>query len=362
MIQTVPVLLTMSIIFVLQFSYALCNEVHIKLENDELVSDISFLFADIKYTGKELKICDIGGMFTGGAHTRQLNGKKTGKTYWDLFWHYLSSFNKPIWYLGDQKPSAMLELEKVGGKAFSTLEEFLAYYQSQLAAETVGMSASKKNKRIVDYKGILVIKKRRLSRKSLVKNYPDILLVNVNTKRFTGKRNPLIELLEKNPHLHAFIPSWKVYKKEYSSTLAAQIIEELPADFYIIKPVRGILSRGVLMVHKEELDRYLKLILQDPQAINATSYINLAYWKTDTQENFFVQAYAPSKTITHYEKQYDPTMRVIFFLSHDQGSMGIDVAAGYWKIPPKSLDQEAPLTEKHITRPFFGRIFFKNSY
>ena len=322
----------------------------IKTECD-LPRDITFFFADIKYTGSELKICEFGGMFTGGEHTHHIfNGpqKKVSFSYWDLFWHYLSRFNKPIWYIGEKKEAVMKTLTKVGGIAFSSSDEFLDYYSKQNFSKPTSSAL---------FTGILVDKQRALKRRSFLKTYPEIILVNAYTKKFAGKRNPIIELITHNPELSELIPCWKMYEKKYTPTLALRITQEIPADFYIIKPVRGIMSKGVLMVSRKDLDSHLKLILQETEAIKPTDFSHLAYWKTDQNESFFVQAYAPSKEITYERKRYDPTMRVIFFLSHDQGVVTVDVAAGFWKIPPQSLDAQAPLTEKHITRPFIGRFF-----
>jgi hypothetical protein len=318
----------------------------------KLPPDLSFFFADIKYTGKELKICEFGGMSTGGSWPIIINGEQEDVTPWALFWHYLTRFNKPIWYIGNKKISIIQELLRSQGKVFSTLSEFSDYYDTSCVSKKI------KNTKIGNCRGILVMNQRMpyQERRKFLQEHPEILVVNSNTKRFTGKKY-LFELMSKNVAFRDAMPYWGLYKKEYSPMLATQLIQEIPADFYIIKPMAGVLSKGVLMVAKEDLDTYLKLIIDDTEKISAQEYANLVYWKEDKGQSFFIQAYAPSKKITYQGKTYDPTMRVIFFLSHDDGLLSINVAAGFWKIPPQPLDAQVALTEKHITRPFLGRFF-----
>ena len=58
-------------------------------------ADISFCIADIKFDGKNIKICELGQ----GSRSRfkgydALYGK--GKV-WTAFWEYLAKFQKPFW-------------------------------------------------------------------------------------------------------------------------------------------------------------------------------------------------------------------------------------------------------------------------
>ena len=111
------------------------------------------------------------------------------------------------------------------------------------------------------------------------------------------------------------------------------------------------------MTTKQDLARYLKAILKEKSKLTGSPYQDLLYWQTDDNENFYVQEYVPSKKIIVNEKEYDPTMRVAFFLNHDQGVITVHVVAGYWKIPSKGLNEVGTLTEKHITRPSSGKLF-----
>ena len=321
---------------------------------DELPCDITFFFADVKYTGTELKICEFGGVASSIADTQIIiNGKQEllVKPYWGLFWHYLKQFNKPILYVGDQQPAITKELFTVGGKAFSSMPKFLDYFKK-------AQSTRSRPTKIKDYEGIVVINKcmQGFSRKDFLKEYPMLLWVNGYTKMFTVKRHAF-QLSDKNPELRACFPAWKIYKKKYDDGLAEQIIKDIGAPFYIIKPINSMQSRGVIMTRGEKLDEDLKLILQNPETIKASAHKSLSYWKKDTNETFFVQAYAPSKTIRVQGNDYDPTMRLVFFLRHEEGVMTVNVVAGYWKIPVKALNASGTLTEKHITKPFSGDFF-----
>src|SRR5579872_2155697 len=92
-----------------------------KLVSRDLPADISFLFADLKFTGDQIKICEFGGIMAGVHDTQVMVNNKEETVvspYWSLFWHYLKQYNTPIWYVGDKMPAITKELFAVDGQYF----------------------------------------------------------------------------------------------------------------------------------------------------------------------------------------------------------------------------------------------------
>jgi len=328
-----------------------------KLVSYNLPADVSFLFSDIKFTGEQIKICEFGGIMAGVHDTQVMinNKEETVITpYWSLFWHFVKQYNTPIWYIGDKMPAITKELLAVGGQYFDSLKSFTQFIDSSDHAQKARNSC----KNIKNCAGILVLGNNApvRVRQNFIKNYPGIVLVNSNVRRFTVKELSY-KLFHEDPELAAFMPRLKSYEKKYTRDLARQICNDIPTDYFVIKPINAMQSKGVRMTDAAGLDAALKLILRDTSTIPSTEHRSLSYWKNDKNKTFFVEEYAPSKTITIEGKPYDPTMRLVFFMSHEDGIMKINVIAGYWKIPVKSLTDEAPLTERHITKPFSGDFF-----
>ena len=340
-------------------------------KNDSLPADISFLFADLKYNDQnnddeKIKICEFGGIMAGMANTQvMINSiEETLITpYWNLFWHYAKKYNKPLWYIGENTPAITKELFAVGGKYFANLSSFTKYLDTTItydkkSCDKKSHRSPKNSKNIKDCAGILILANNTSvkTRQKFMQTYPDVLVANRYVRRFTLKQKAY-KLFHEDAELRPYMPRLKSYNKKYTSNLAQQICTDIPTDYFVIKPIDAMQSKGVVMTDKAGLDGVLKLILRDTITILPTAHKSLSHWKKDANMTFFVEEYAPSKTIIINKKTYDPTMRLVFFMSHEAGKIKINVVAGYWKIPVKALSEEGTLTEKHITKPFSGDFF-----
>ena len=126
----------------------------------------------------------------------------------------------------------------------------------------------------------------------------------------------------------------------------------------VIKPLDSRQSRGVNIIEKKDLDERLKLILHDFDGIPEEEHRSLSHWKNDTSDGFIVEEFATSHLIVRDEKHYQPTMRLVFGLTNNNGVISLTVFGGFWKIPMKSVDDEnASLIEKHVTIPFQGPFY-----
>jgi len=111
------------------------------------------------------------------------------------------------------------------------------------------------------------------------------------------------------------------------------------------------------MVDRNDLENTLQLIFENHASIKKDAHRCLAYWKQDHNASFIIEEYAPSQTLVVDGKEYDPTMRIFFLLSHYKGTLTLNPLAGYWKIPVQSLTDQVSLTECHITKAYSGSYF-----
>ena len=189
------------------------------------------------------------------------------------------------------------------------------------------------------------------------KMYHDFIFINDKIRQHI-KNKYKEDMLFSDQEITCFRPRAVLCKKEYDSNLTKSIINEINANWYVIKPLNSSRSNGVIVTAKEDLDGTLKRIL--PHKINNNSYrtssyrpkhtLTFGYWKGDKNNTFLIEEYAPSKTITVNNKLYDPTCRIVVLLRCINGEISLTFLDGFWKIPPKSLTEKGSLTDKHVSK------------
>ena len=331
-----------------------------------LKPDIMFACADIKYKDGSLKVCELGDGIYMSFRTAQVtlndHVQDAVSPYWGIFWHYLAQFNLPLWHvddLGAHHAMAMNVFAKLGGKHVSSLKDL----QADTLFQKLSKRQSKKITQLNDYKGIIVYRAKQDNHrdndtvKAFKRNFPDFLWVNLTARDYVKRKDNTYKLFA-DAKLDDFIPRFNIYPTTYSSSLVQQINHDFPnSNRLIIKPVYSSLAMGVNLIDKKDLDSFLKLILKDYQTINPREHRRLAFWRHHPK-TFFVSEYVPSKTIYKDDTPRDPTMRVVFMMHHDQGTIHCTVIAGFWKIPVYALDDaNRTLTDKHITIAHSGAYY-----
>jgi len=87
-----------------------------------------------------------------------------------------------------------------------------------------------------------------------------------------------------------------------------------------------------------------------------------SYWYHDTFDSFLVEEFVFSDplVVPHLDHQlYEPTMRVAFFLIHNNHSIHIDFCGGYVRLPSKTLTETCTLNEKYrdiMKDPFYEKL------
>jgi hypothetical protein len=311
--------------------------------------DISFCIVDLKFDGNQIKICEFGegleSRFKGYDH---LYGQGSA---WSMLWEFLHSFGLPVFLVDRgmcQKNSLDFALRDFSANRGNYVRTMSLLEQNVLFSKKI------KNihpKRGIDNKACIIALRtlglQPISVHNFKKKYPQCLILGDATA--TSLRSKYkTNLLFKDPELASFKPKFKICEKNYTATLAKSIIDELKTPLFVIKPTDGSLGNGIIIVEKKQLDSTLKLILKDKNLLEDMRDDNSYYfWAKDASKFFIVEEFATSKTIYVDEKPYDPTMRVIFGLAHNAGTMCITFFGAYWKLPTKPLDDDCSLTEKH---------------
>lgn len=324
-------------------------------------ADISFLCADMKYHNGMLKFCELGDAiymsFTRDMRL-EINGdiKQLHAPGWGIFWHYLKQFNIPVWFVGfvrNRNALAFDEYEKLAGRYVPNLHTL----KQDPTFQNILDKNFKPTGNINDYKGIIITCARTESERDgaeileFKQQHPEFIFVNKNIRPIVTRKDVSYQTFC-DAGLSYLIPRTKIYEKQYSPKLVDEIMRTFTSNYIVLKPLAGTCSRGVTIIEKQELDQTLALILmQDKKKLRQSTKIPwLTEWSVDTEPKFMVSEYVPSQTLMRDNNPYDPTMRMMCMLRHDQGAIHVTIIGTFWKIPALPLTSAATLTEKHVTR------------
>lgn len=312
--------------------------------------DISFFIADAKYDEGKLKILEFGE----GPRSR-FNGYDTlygrGKM-WAYFWQYLEQFQIPIWYVDPnidknnvQKEVGFKEFKKINGIALKNMQELI---ENDAFQHTAHQDPPKNKYSIKDYKGIIIFRHKNASHdiiEEFKRNFPYFIVVD-NASSLHVNNKYLTSLLFNDKQLTHYRPQCKSYLKQYSPSLATQIIKDFHCNTYVIKPLTAFKGNGVIIVKKETLNKVLYHILKKTKIIRRSKNPTYNHWARNKNKKFIVEECEASKYIKVGGKTYDPTMRMVFCLHYEKGKIYLTMLGGYWKLPPRALEEQGTLIEK----------------
>jgi len=324
--------------------------------------DISYLIVDLKFDGKNIKILEFGEGVSAG-----LNGYEYyygPGALWQKFWDYLRPFDMPMWYVGKYWENRALERFINMGGHFAWREKDLCVdcvYDNEahkpLTNNEIDGSYVCGNKSIKDHKGIIILTGSAHERdmQKYKSKYPDFIMLNQATAPFARSKH-MMSLLFQDNELWKYRPQCKAYEKKYSHTLARNIIRDFKCDTYVIKPLNSSQGKGIIMAKKNELDKYLRIILMRRNNLHVTQDLSFRYWLYDKNTHFIIEEYEPSKAIFVNKKKYDPTMRVVFTLDYDLDKINLTFLGSYWKLPKQPLDSMGTLIEKTKSKIIPGKL------
>lgn len=314
--------------------------------------DLSLLTIDLKYNDEDgVKICEI---------QQGLNSELKGVSYlWGanfsvatLLAERVSRYGLPVWYSKSGISSYYLTVFKKQ-KMWCGVKSLTSLLRNRKFLKNCKGDASSKRK-ISDYSAIVLALYREIDREAL-DQMDEVLVLNrtfleaFGDHFFTDKMT-MHQLYQKNSSLLSLRPQTAFYTKFYSTELIAEILNTFSQNRLVIKPRCGFQGRGVLIIDREELDHVLQSILLSPEKLKALPDSSWSHWASDTEEEFLVEEYIPSLSLKAPllgKGDYDGTMRVIVFLSHENGTTTADFLCAFWKLPKASLQEKCTLTEKH---------------
>ncbi len=291
--------------------------------------DLSFCIVDLKFDGEKIKICEFGQSFVS---TFKGYDKIYGQgQMWRNFWHLMESLKYPLWILNSnflKKEFAPDVYEKLGGHLARIISELQPTSSKFILA-------------------INDIQHGKIDLHAIKERYPECIILDAATKKFISNKYET-GLLFENQNLASYKPCFTILPKNYTPTLAHDIVQKIKSPLLVIKPINASLGRGVVIIEPQKLDAILRIVLkQSSVSTDQEDAQNLSYWVTDHEKFFIVEEFTQSKIIYVDNKPYDPTMRVAFVLFNNNGIIQINFLDAYWKLPSQALNENSSITQQH---------------
>ena len=336
--------------------------------------DISYLVSDFKYSKEYgLKICEVQhGALSAIAGDLYISGKDGSIS--PMIADFFARFPIKKWAAGLIYPPLKRSLEakewnvEQSLKAILNNPTFLACATSQPINRFF----------INSYKGIVYADFDIVRNfNSYYKTYPGIVFMNAATFPYWRDKYKMNALFSLNDELKQYKADWRLYPKKYDSFLSERIQEEMPSEFYVIKPRGEVLANGVIVAANRDLDSVLQMILEPLASLKKHPDKKYSYWWKNKDDTFLIEKYYKSDYLCfslpllvgsekisceaeyHTKYHYDATMRIAFILQYDGGIMTYHCLGGFWKLSSKALEEEGTLNETRISccrPPFYKAV------
>jgi hypothetical protein len=334
----------------------------LKANSQKYPVDISFYAADLKYSKKTgVKICEVQHGILSFFRGERFSYGRLGTTA-PNFIKFISQLPGPLWMNRNIIADAGLRkiLRSYDYRQIDVVSQLFNNPDFCLKASLPLADPTD----ISSYHGIAYFRQSDFKDIDAIRSkYPGIIFMDSAGHDYWIDKYKMTLLFEKDPQLGKFKPRWNLYKKEYSSDLAVQIINDLQCDRVVIKPRSSFRGRGVMIVDKEDLDAVLNYIFQKTDKLKTDEDLCTRYWFSDDSTTFIVEEFiaADPLRITHLEddRLYEPTVRVSFFLVYNKNIISVIHCGAYYRFPCKSLEEPGTLNEKYkdiIELPYFDKV------
>lgn len=328
-----------------------CVQVCSPLESAANRADITILTADLKYNSeKGIKICEIqkGSESSCDINRRTLSHFKGHEEYSQTpgfvikaLHSALAKYNKHLWFVRRDFCESRIpeKFISVGWQACSSLNNLLKRQAfNQRARESVDDPSA-----IASYHGMMwcapeSMAKRIGSSEQFYALYPGVLAIDGAIFPYNNDKLKMTSLLESDEKLKQIKPRWGHFNKEYHQKLASEIKREIPSDYLVIKPLHSAYGDGVIILASDDLDDTLQLIFHDKKRLETITDSSYSQWLEDEGDQFLVEEFVPSDPLTapHINNLvYDPTLRISFMLSYDQGNIEVTFLGCFLETPKK---------------------------
>lgn len=331
-------------LFTLVFTLTFCQIWSVDPE-----ADISFMIADLKVSeARGIKVCEIQpgllSTFKGDRFSHGGVGTISHQFIKQITRFQKTFFSTPTTICDDEILELLTKLPEAHfKKSFTELKHEKNFRK-------LASLVTKNRQDLTSYQGMLMIRSSHIKDiTSFKQKNPGLLVMDGGTYSFWRDKFKMSELFRADPLLETLKPVWKQYEKKYSPQLTAQIIQDIPSSYYVIKPRDACLGRGVIIVSRDELDKTLRTILVKTSELKNNPDKSYNHWYKDPFDNFLVEEFVSSDPIfvPHLNGTYQPTMRVAFLLIYHQGSYSVKFLGGYCSLPTHSLEEGGTLNEAH---------------
>lgn len=315
-----------------------------------LPSDITFLIADLKYNETDgVKICEVQqGSLSGFTGYDYLNGTKNYVENYVA--DYLLKWQKPVFFIKKNVPST-LERKLTEKGAFS-VANMTQLFNHPLFLETATLEPDDPTN-LADYGAIVIAAPKHIPSLTYFKDlYPGAIVLEAATYPYWIDKYKMTQLFTDDPVLEAVKPSWGLFPKIYTPTLAQEIAEELGGDRFVIKPRGSFLGNGIIFVTKDNLDAILYKLIEKKGELPLDPDTDLHFWYRENENSFIVEKFCYSDPVVapHLDnKIFDGTMRAVILLTYQQGKIHIDFPELHWNLPSHSLQDKATFRQHHIS-------------
>lgn len=320
--------------------------------------DISYMVADIKYSQEHgVKICEVQhGALSAVRGDLYLSGGDGAIP--PMIADFFTRFGQQKWTAGFVYPPLQRSLAAKKwhiAPSFETVLRDPAFLECAAKLPIDPFS-------IASYAGIVYADFDVMRNFSFYrKTYPGILFLNAPTFPYWQDKYKMNALFDLNDELKQYKTDWRLYPKKYDPQLSALIQKDMPSEFYVIKPRGEFSGHGVIIVAREDLESALQMILKNPASLAKHADKKYEFWSHNKEDTFIIEKYYRSDYFCFpvpligdaldgiEEYHYDGTIRFVFILQYEQGIMTYHGMGGFWKFPPKALEQEGPLNEKRLS-------------
>ncbi|MCB1118328.1 MAG: hypothetical protein KDK65_00040 [Chlamydiia bacterium] len=312
-------------------------------------AELCFLVIDLKYNDHNgVKICEIqeGTRSSFLASHYIFNQPDIVSKQIEAF---LSQYQKPIWATkniwGDKYVSQLMSAKLPKITLSEPTSDFIA----------AGIQPLNNPESLSDYNGILITIATQLPDPSVITDtYPSMLVLNRAILPHVTKKDAIADYLD-----HEVRPQAKTYPRVYSPQLITEILNDFTSDLLVIKPLIGSRGRGILIVTRQSLRKTLQTILGNPEPLRLNPDQSYNYWSVVTTSHFLIEEFIPSNPVLFDGRYFDPTIRVLFFLTKDNHYIDVHFLNAYCKLPKRGLTEIGTLTDKHksyLHPPYFKKV------
>lgn len=319
--------------------------------------EMSFLAADVKFSfSYGIKVCEIQAGSLSGFSGFDIASSQKGM-FAKTFCNTLESYQKRVWFVSEKLCDANLKKEFLnrGWRSFHKIDDLINDPSFQEAIKMPFRNPLEPS----SYQGIVYTSKLKPEFiEEFKRRFPNIILMDAVTMPYFGDKLLMSRFFEKPP-LNTYKPRWNFYPKRYDEKLADRILNDIQSEIVVIKPRKGSLGNGVIIVHKDDLDETLKMIFAGKMPLRNNPDKSFSFWAYDKADSFIVEEFVESETIFVDDKPYDAIVRVSFLLVHSENGLAIHFMPAVYTIPKKSLIEMGTLTEKHKSvpkAPYFIKI------